>query len=306
MEKIDLNKVNFVEVNEDFKDVRIDKFIKELASGATFGVIQKKFRKGEIKLNNKKCSISDRLNIGDIVRVPPFKNLNQKTDIGFNQNHAEKLKNIIIFENDEFIIIDKPNKIACQGGKNVGENIDLYIKSYNIAYNQNLKLVHRIDKETSGILIIAKSRQSAIKLTEGFRNRKINKVYLTVCQGVPKPEKGIIDQDIFSDDKEKPQKAKTYYEVIGKLGQDESLLFMYPYTGRKHQLRVHLSNINHPIIGDEKYSTKSDRMYLHAFGVKILGETFFTKVPKKFEYRLQNMGISNKELLNWGEEWINL
>jgi len=268
-------------VDASYEGVRIDKWIRNNLGKVPQGLIEKSLRAGKIKLNNKKTKSSTKLNINDIINV--YK-------IDFKENIIQKKKkynpsidivkeneNLIIDNNENFIVVNKESGIAVQGGTKSKKNlIDIFQRS-EIFENSKPYSVHRLDKDTSGVFIIAKNRETAKLFTSLFRLRKIHKTYLAICYGELEHDKGILDQDLkrYEGKKEIVEKSKTIYKVLDK-NSNCSLLEMNPVTGRKHQLRKQLSLIGHPIYGDDKYTfeknlkTKNKELMLHSFKIKFI------------------------------------
>ena len=184
---------------------------------------------------------------------------------------------MIIDDNKDFIVVNKESGIAVQGGTKSKKNlIDIFSKS-KIFENSKPYSVHRLDKDTSGVFIIAKNRDSAKLLTSLFRLRKIHKTYLAICYGELQTNKGCFDQDLirYEGNKKIIEKSKTLYKVLDK-NSSCTLLEMNPITGRKHQLRKQLSLIGHPIYGDDKYTfekklkTKNKELMLHSYKIRFI------------------------------------
>ncbi len=268
-------------VDASYEGVRIDKWIRNNLGKVPQGLIEKSLRAGKIKLNKKKTKSSTKLSINDIINV--YK-------IDFKENIIQKKKkynpsieivkeneNLIIDNNENFIVVNKESGIAVQGGTKSKKNlIDIFQRS-EIFENSKPYSVHRLDKDTSGVFIIAKNRETAKLFTSLFRLRKIHKTYLAICYGELENDKGILDQDLkrYEGKKEIIEKSKTIYKVLDK-NSNCSLLEMNPVTGRKHQLRKQLSLIGHPIYGDDKYTfeknlkTKNKELMLHSFKIKFI------------------------------------
>lgn len=277
-------------VSEEYDGSRADKFIKSLYSDVSFNFLQRLFRTKKIKINGKKSLASDRLQIGDIVKIFAVLSVDRNNNKTCNAKLFKQLKNMIIFENENFFAINKPIKLAVQLGSKVNFCVETLINSYP---GHKCFLVHRLDKNTSGVLLIAKNQLWAKKISEMFRNSQIKKTYIAVVDGkIKKP--GVIDDFIeksFDGNKEKMhiakkgQRAITYYKPIGMVGYN-TILELNPKTGRKHQLRVHCSEELHsPILGDRKYNPNaSGNMMLHAYKIfiEILNIEITAPIPKYF------------------------
>ena len=260
-------------VDSSYEGIRIDKWIRNFLGKAPQGLIEKLLRIGKIKLNNKKIQSSTKLNVKDVINV---------YDVKFEEKFLKaKLKfkpsNEIIKENEDFIVLNKESGIPVQGGTKSKKNlIDIFSKS-RVFENTKPYSVHRLDKDTSGVFIIAKNRDTAKLLTSLFRLRKIHKTYLAICYGELETDKGTFDHDLVRHEGNKKiiEKSRTIYKVLDK-NSSCTLLEMNPITGRKHQLRKQLSLIGHPIYGDDKYTfekrlkTKNKKLMLHSFKIKFI------------------------------------
>ena len=269
-------------VNNDYHDSRFDKWFKKNVIDVPHSLIEKIIRQNKVKVNNKKTKSSYRVQKGDIIKVFEISNIKpSKKDIKIkykpNKKELGEYSDYIIENNENFVIINKPTGIPVQSGTKSYKNIVDILK--DSIYFQNTKpyIVHRIDKETSGIFIIAKNRKYAQLFTSLFRIRKIHKTYLALVYGkVNKSIKTIKDNLIYYENNKKIiQKAITNLKII-KSNESYSLLELNPITGRKHQLRKQLLNIGNPIVGDDKYFSndfkriKRKNLLLHAYKIKFM------------------------------------
>jgi len=268
-------------VDSSYEGVRIDKWIRNYLGKVPQGLIEKSLRLGKIKLNSKKIKSSTKLNFKDIINVYDLKfedkNLKAKIDYKFSNEIIKENEDLIIDNNENFIVVNKESGIAVQGGTKSKKNlIDIFSKS-KVFENIKPYSVHRLDKDTSGVFIIAKNRDTAKLLTSLFRLRKIHKTYLAICYGELEMNKGTFDQDLikYEGSKKIIEKSKTIFKVLDK-NSNCTLLEMNPITGRKHQLRKQLSLIGHPIYGDDKYTfekkfkTKNKELMLHSYKIKFI------------------------------------
>ena len=280
-------------ITDENKELRLDRFL--ISKGLNFSLIQKLVRKKLIKVNDQKTEISYRLNYGDNVTIFANLNFEEKTKApkSVSLDIISKLKNSIIFQDENLVVINKKTGLAVQGGSGIKTSVDDIIAHLKFNNGQNPKLVHRLDKDTSGILLIARNRKSADFLTNSFREKTIKKTYFALVKGIPSQKSGIIDIPLCKKyhgiiekvypDQINGKKAITNYKLLEYFeDKDCSLLECNPITGRTHQIRVHLKEIGHPIIGDFKYGNKNTdfknlglakRLYLHAFKIEI--EDFF-------------------------------
>ncbi len=266
--------------------LRLDKYIKNNIGKLPQSLIEKALRKGNIKLNRKKVKSSTKLKLNDELSLYNFnyKPNNKKNKRKFQPSNKVIKENekLIIDNNQDFLVVNKDAGIAVQGGTKSKKNlIDIFSKS-ELFIDTKPYSVHRLDKDTSGVLLIAKNREMAKLLTSLFRLRKIHKIYLAICEGEINKNSGFLENDLIRYEGKRKiiEKAKTYYKILDK-NSNFSLLELNPITGRKHQLRKQLFEIGHPICGDNKYFSKipNKNLMLHAYQVK------FIIKDKKFTYR---------------------
>ena len=289
-------------IKEIYSGMRIDRWIRNNVASLPQSLIEKSLRKGKIKVNIKKVNSSYKLKTGDKINFFNFTfevKKNKETNKKFSPS-SELLKvheNRILENNDDFIVIDKSPGVPVQGGTKSKKNLIDILASSEFFKDTKPFPVHRLDKETSGIMIISKNHNSARLLTTLFRLRKIHKTYLAVCHGQISKKKGELKNELitFENDKKKIEKAITYYKVLSETN-TTSFLELKPVTGRKHQLRKQLALIDNPIVGDKKYilsnkKIKSDKdLMLHAYSLK------FYINNKKFFYKASPPAAFNKYL----------
>ena len=277
-------------VESAFNDMRVDRWIRNNLGNIPQGLIEKNLRNGKIKLNNKKIKSSHKVKVGDKIELFNFEfkeNIIQKK-IKFNPSNEiiKENEELIIDNNDDFIVLNKSAGISVQGGTKSKKNlVDIFAKS-EIFQNNKPFSVHRLDKDTSGVFIMAKHRQSAQLLTSLFRLRKVHKTYLAICHGELEKDSGEWNEDLirYDNDKKITEKAKTLYKVLDK-NSICSLVEMKPITGRKHQLRKQLYAIGNPIYGDQKYKLSNSNkainknLMLHSYEIK------FMINEKKYTYK---------------------
>ncbi len=269
-------------VDDDFNDSRLDKWFKNKVISLPHSLIEKIIRQNKIKVNKKKTKSSYRLQAGDLVEIydiSKFKPTNSKEKIKYLPKKKEIgiYDDYVLEDNENFIVLNKPTGIPVQSGTKSFKNILDILKNTKYFENSKPFVVHRLDKETSGVLIIAKNRKFAQLFTTLFRIRKIHKTYLALVYGkVNKSHKTMRDNLIYYENNKKiVQKAITNLKII-KSSEDFSLLELNPITGRKHQLRKQLLNIGNPIIGDNKYflnnykKIKIKNLLLHAYKIKFM------------------------------------
>ena len=271
------------QVTRDFHDARFDKWFKRNVLDIPQGLIEKIIRKNQVKVNNKKTKSSYRIQENDIIEVFNIEKLEEskkKIITQYIPSISEKAKydDFIIEDNDNFVVINKPSGIPVQSGTKSFKNIIDALRKTKYFENAKPFIVHRLDKDTSGILIVAKNREYAQLFTSLFRLRKIHKTYLAIVYGeIPKGTKILEDELIlYENDKKIIQNALSYLKLL-KTNTQYSLLELRPITGRKHQLRKQLYNLGNPIIGDDKYFFKNRGVYikskylmLHAYEIKFM------------------------------------
>ena len=291
-----------VTVEQDYHNSRFDKWFKAKIIDLPQSLIEKILRLNKIKINRKKIKSSYRVQTGDIVEIydiSKFKVTNRPKIIKYKPSRKEiDIYDDYILENNEnFIVINKPRGIAVQAGTKSFRNIIDVLKDSKYFKNTKPYIVHRLDKETSGVLIVAKNREYAQLFTSLFRIRKIHKTYIALTYGkVSKSIKTLKDDLVtFDNGKKIIQKAISYLRLL-KTSFDFSYVELNPITGRKHQLRKQLYNIGNPIVGDEKYfidrrvnkiKSKEKNLMLHAYKIKFMINNiqynFKAKYDKEFE-----------------------
>ena len=269
-------------VDDEYHETRLDKWFKQKVINLPHSLIERIIRQNKIKLNKKKVKSSYRLQSGDLIEIYDIskfkaKDKIEKTKYKPKKKELSRYDDYIIEDNDNFIVINKPAGIPVQSGTKSFKNITDLLKNSKYFEGSKPFIVHRIDKETSGILIIAKNRKYAQLFTSLFRIRKIHKTYLALAYGkINNSVKSMRDDLIYYENKKKIiQKAISNIKII-KSNDELSYVELNPVTGRKHQLRKQLLNIGNPIIGDDKYfltnfrKIKTKNLMLHAYRIKFM------------------------------------
>ena len=300
---------NYV-VDSTYNNMRLDRWLRNEIGNIPQSLIEKYLRSGKIKVNKKKVKSSFKVKTNDKIDI--F-NLNFKENISqkkkkFNPSNEiiKSNEDLVIDDNENFIVLNKSAGISVQGGTKSKKNlVDIFAKS-KIFKNTKPYSVHRLDKDTSGVFIIAKNRETAQLLTSLFRLRKVHKTYLAICNGEVEKNSGEWTDELirYNNGKKIVEKARTIFKVIDK-NSNSSLLEMKPITGRKHQLRKQLFNIGHSIYGDKKYrssiSTKgvNKELMLHSYQIRFMINnkkyTYKALLPDYFKklLKIKRLNFSN-------------
>lgn len=287
------------QVDGDEAGMRLDRWFKVHFPGLGFGPLQKLLRSGQIRVDGGRVKSDTRLQPGQTVRVPPLgvdaKETKTGPIAGRDLRHSpdgELLSRMVLHEDAKVIVLNKPAGLAVQGGSGVNRHIDKMLEAWTNQRGEKPRLVHRLDRDTSGVLVIARTRGAAQKLTAAFRERDTKKTYWALVKGVPRKREDRISTWLVKEqtpDGDRMRIAKhgedgadhaiSYYRIREQAAQNLAWLEMEPYTGRTHQLRVHALHIGHPILGDPKYfdadinwslpGGMQNRLHLHARHIDI-------------------------------------
>ena len=283
--------VKHIKVVAEEDGMRLDRWFKIHFPQLTHGLLNRILRKGDVRVDKGRVKINTRLSVGQEIRVPPFhvdgdksRDENKGPAPALSKADRKKFQDMVLFEDKYLLVINKPSGLAVQGGSKTTRHVDGMLMGLEREFHDRPRLVHRLDRDTSGVLVIAKRRSIASKLGKMFATRSVRKFYWAAVRGVPEPEQGRIDMALVKAESaygervrpadasdEKGQRATTHYSVIDKAGDELSWVSLKPVTGRQHQLRAHMAFTGTPILGDQKYGDHEDlpdgvqdKLHLHA------------------------------------------
>ena len=287
--------VQQITIGDDEGDQRLDRWFKKHFPEINHGRLEKLLRTGQIRLDGKRAKASDRIVAGQMLRVPPIapaqdgdKPRSAPKPKPVSEQDAKILRDAVLYKDADVLVIDKPAGLAVQGGTGLDKNLDAMLDSLKFDAAERPRLVHRLDKDTSGVLVLARNAKAARDLAEAFRHKSARKVYWAVVVGIPKPDRGTIDAPLSKQaggygervgiDEEEGRHAITRYSMIERAGNRAAWVALMPETGRTHQLRAHCIILGTPIMGDGKYGgidshlareNLSRKLHLHARSIKI-------------------------------------
>ncbi|WP_265037379.1 RluA family pseudouridine synthase [Wolbachia endosymbiont (group A) of Anomoia purmunda] len=278
-----LQSIKTISVEDD--NVRLDRYIRRIFPDLKQSVIEKSLRKGLIKVDDCKAKSSDRVNSGQTITLKHLNYIeNANSDRKYNEKSVNLLRENILYEDEYILAINKPAGVIVQGGVKVKISISDLLDQ--IREGETFKIVHRLDRDTSGVIIFARNANVARYLMEEFKGRRVKKTYLALTSGVPSKDSGTIDYPLVKKyvsgqekvvvDENSPQNATTHFSIIAKFKHNVAYLKLQPITGRTHQLRAHLAHINCPILGDGKYGGKkafidgvANKIHLHSHSLSL-------------------------------------
>src|SRR5476649_1933976 len=286
----DTVRVQMRAVSDDEAGLRLDRWFQRHYPLLSHGALQKLLRTGQVRVDGKRVEGKVRVEPGQTVRLPPGVTVAPapaavvKERPVVSDRDAAEIQKLVIYRDDMVIALNKPSGLAVQGGSGTDRHVDGMLDALRFGYEDRPRLVHRLDKDTSGLMLIARTGQAAKRLAESFRDRETEKLYWAIVVGVPPKKEGAIDlplakragardRETMQVDHEAGLKALTHFREMDRAGRRAALLAMWPRTGRTHQLRVHCAEMGCPILGDRKYggeeaelTTIADprKLYLHA------------------------------------------
>ena len=303
--------VEVVKVKEADDGMRLNRWFLKYYPLLTMGRLQKLLRTKQIKVDGKKAEANLKLVKGQEVRVPPLDNEKAQNNVGFvSKSDAEFIKSKVLFKDDNIIVLNKPSGLAVQGGTNTERHIDGMLEALKFGNDEKPKLVHRIDKDTSGILVLARNRKYAEILTKAFREHSLKKTYLVLAFNNPKLSEGEIKaplekikekMEVVEDGK----RAITAFKVLDNVGEKFCFIEAEPLTGRTHQIRAHMEYLGCPIVGDGKYFGEqriksvnlSSKLHLHAYKIdwsSVYNKKLVVKAPLP-DYFVKDMSFLGLE-----------
>jgi 23S rRNA pseudouridine955/2504/2580 synthase len=312
--------MNQYTIEEADDGIRLDRWFKRHHPYITHGLLEKSLRKGDIRVDGKKAKASDRVKTGQGVTSRISDAVKEDSPRGVirttrpeptSDDDIKMLQDAVLYKDADVIVINKPAGLAVQGGTKIAKSVDSMLDALKYEAKERPKLVHRLDRDTSGVLVLARSAKSAAKLMQFFSGKKAEKIYWALIKGAPEIAQGKIDLPLAKQeegnvekvmiDEDNGKSAVTMYTILERLGRSLAWVELMPVTGRMHQLRVHMAAIGHPIIGDGKYGGKdafvdgmdlSNKLHLHARRIVIPGILDVTApLPKHMKESWKTLGL---------------
>jgi 23S rRNA pseudouridine955/2504/2580 synthase len=325
--------VQQIEVGREEGEVRLDRWFKRRFPALTHGRLEKLLRTGQVRVDGGRAKASQRVQPGQVIRVPPLGEASEgkgapRKPAELSARDAAEIQKMVIHKDDDLIVLNKPHGIAVQGGTKTTRHIDGMLDGLKFDRDERPRLVHRLDRDTSGVLVVARSAKSAAMLAKSFQSRDMAKIYWALVIGHPEHEAGTISAALAKTggrgnermewDDEEGRSAVTDYRVVSTAARRISWLELMPHTGRTHQLRAHCKLIGTPIVGDSKYAVTNpdpdqrvdlhdgllaevaDRMCLHARSLTIPRQgrkplTVTAALPKHMADAFDDLGFSEED-----------
>jgi len=307
-------------VSEDDDGIRLDRWFKRHQPEVSFNIVSRWARTGQLRLDGKRVAPGERIAAGQEIRLPPSEAEPVRRGPAkpkrrpLAPEEEEFVRSLVIYEDDTAFVINKPPGLATQGGTKTINHLDRLLDGLVDEAGNRPKLVHRLDKDTSGALLVARSARAAAFFSKSFSGRTAKKIYWALVMGVPSADEGLIDAPLAKQpgtggekmhiDEEHGQPAKTRWRVVDRAGNRAAWLELQPLTGRTHQLRAHMAAIGHPIVGDGKYGGAdafltggiSRKLHLHARRLKIDSPAgrkidITAELPDHFEQSIETLGF---------------
>ncbi|CUH78817.1 RluA family pseudouridine synthase [Tropicibacter naphthalenivorans] len=311
-----MSRVQTITVGPGDGDQRLDRWLKRLFPHLAQGRIEKMCRKGELRVDGGRCKANTRLDVGQQVRIPPIPEPDADAakraaapKPKVSDADAEMIRDCVIYKDDYIIAINKPPGLATQGGSKMTRHVDGMAEALKFGFEEKPRLVHRLDKDTSGVLLLARSREIAKALTDAIRHKETRKIYWALVAGVPTPYLGEIRYGLVKapghgkhgegekmicvhprkmDETEGAKRAHTLYATLYRVASRAAWVAMEPITGRTHQLRAHMAEIGHPIIGDGKYGGSGQENLGDGWGAQLGGI-----ISKKLHLHARTMAFNH-------------
>lgn len=305
-------------VSDDDDGIRLDRWVKRHLADVSFNMVSRWARLGQLRLDGKPATPGDRIAAGQIIAMPPPEEADRSprsepARVPLTEEEEDYVRSMVIEQTRDAFVLNKPPGLATQGGTKTTQHLDRLLDALADERGNRPKLVHRLDKDTSGVLLVARNARSAAFFSKNFSGRTARKVYWAIINGVPSEEAGLIDLPLAKQpgsggekmhvDMANGQNAKTRWRMIDRAGNRAAWVELQPLTGRTHQLRAHLAAIGHPIVGDAKYGGAeafltggiSRKMHLHARRLRIEAPDDLidstAELPTHFSETLQSLGF---------------